>query len=149
MEDLEVSICVVVSDTSRARILLAEFGDSALIEQRDLVHPESRLRAQDLVSDGSGSGRDSGGQGMHSMGHEDSAQLKQAEGFAREVCDEIDRLRNKGGLHRIYLIAPPKFLGSLRAAMSKQSATLIAGVTDKNLVTQSIDEIRAQLPKRL
>ena len=144
-----MSICVVVSDASRARILLAEYGDSALTEHRDLVHPESRLREQDLVSDGSGSGRDSGGQGMHSMGHEDSAHLKHAEEFAREVCDEIDRLRDEGDLRRIYLLAPPKFLGKLRAAMSKQCAALIAGEKDKNLVTRGIDDIRSHLPKRL
>ena len=149
MEVKKVSICVVVADASRARILLAEFGDSALTENSDLVHPEGRLREQDLVSDGSGSGRDSGGHGMHSMGHEGSAQAKQAEDFAREVCVEIDRVREKGGLHRIYLLAPPKFLGKLRAAMSKQSTALIAGETDKNLVTHSVDDIRAQLPKRL
>ena len=113
------------------------------------MHPESRLREQDLVSDGSGSGRDSGGQGMHSMGHEKTARQKQAEDFAREVCAELDQLRNQGQLRRIYLVAPPKFLGQLRAAMSKQSAALVAGETDKDLVTHGIDDIRAHLPKHL
>lgn len=144
-----MSICVLVADSSRARILLAENGGAALTEQQDLVHPESRLREQDLVSDGSGSGRDSGGQGMHSMGHENSAHLKQAEDFAREICAAIDRLRNTGELHRIYLIAPPRFLGTLRATMSKPDAALVCSEIDKNLVTHDIADIRAHLPRRL
>jgi protein required for attachment to host cells len=144
-----MSICVVVADGSRARFLLAEHGDSALTEHSDLVHPESRLRERDLVSDGTGSGIDSGGHGMHSMGHENSAHLKHAEDFAREVCGEIDRVRGQVDLRRIYLLAPPKFLGLLRAALSKQCRSMIAGETDKNLVTHGIDDIRAHLPRRL
>ena len=144
-----MSICVVVADTSRARILLAEFGDSALSEHSDLVHPESRLREQDLVSDETGNVYDSGGHGIHGMGQENSAHRKQAEDFAREVCGEIEQTRRQGELHRIYLIAPPRFLGQLRSAMNKQCAALIAGETDKNLVTHGIDDIRAHLPKRL
>lgn len=144
-----MSICVLVADGSRARLMLAENGNAELTEYKDLVHPEGRLREQDLVSDGSGSGMDSGGHGMHSMGHENSAHERHVEEFAREVCDEIDRLREQGGLHRIYLLAPPKFLGQLRAAMNKQSEALLAGETDKNLVRHSIEDIRAHLPRRL
>ena len=72
-------ICVVVADSSRARILIAESVSDPLVEHSDFVHPESRLKEQDLVSDGSGSESDAGGQGRHSMGHEKSAQQKQAD----------------------------------------------------------------------
>jgi len=142
-------ILVLVADGSRARFLRAEDGGSPLVETGDFVHPESRLRQQDLVSSGSGSGRDSGGYGMHSMGHENAAHRRQPEAFARELCDEIDRLRGKGSLYRIYLIAPPAFLGHLRAALNKQSEDLVAGEIDKELVTASLDDIRSHLPKRL
>ena len=144
-----MSICVVVADSSRAKMLLAEDGRAELTEYKDLVHPESRLRVQDLVSDEAGSVFDSGGHGIHGMGRENSVHRKEAEDFAREICAEIDRLRNQGELRRVYLVAPPKFLGNLRAALSKPSAALVSGETGKNLVTHGIDEIRAHLPKRL
>ena len=67
-----MSICVVVADSSKARILLAESGHGALTDDRDFVHPESRFREQDLVTDGTGSEIDSGGYGKHSMGHENA-----------------------------------------------------------------------------
>ena len=144
-----MSICVVVADSSRARILVAESGSSPLVDQKDFIHPESRLKEQDLVSDGSGSESDSGGFGKHSMGHEKAAHQKQAEAFAHELRDEIDKLRRTSNLRRIYLVASPKFLGLLRSGISKQCAELLSGEVNKDLVDHSIEDIRSHLPKRL
>ena len=144
-----MSIIVLVADGSRARLLCAEDGGSALTEIEDFVHPESRLRQQELVSDGPGSGNDSVGRGRHSMGHENAAHRQQEADFARELGSEIDRVRDANQPHRIYLVAPPRFLGELRDHLSKQSTALLAGEIDKNLVQHGIDEIRAHLPKRM
>ena len=112
-----MSICVVVADSSKARILLAESGHGALTDDRDFVHSESRLREQELVSDGTG--------------------------------NEIDKLRRNSDLHRVYLVASPKFLGLLRSSMSKQCTELLVGEINKDLVNQSIEDIRSHLPKQL
>ena len=144
-----MSICVVVADSSKARFLIAESIDSPLLDQRDFVHPESRLREQDLVTDGAGSGSDSGGHGKHSMGHEKTALQKQAADFAQELGREIEKLRAAGGLYRIYLVAPPKFLGLLRTQITKSCAALVADEITKDLVKHSIDDIRSHLPRRL
>ena len=130
-------------------MLLAESGQSPLVDDRDFIHPESRLREQDLVSDGTGSESDAGGHGKHSMGHEKTAHEKEMKNFADELCVEIDRLRQGSDLHRIYLVAAPKFLGMLRAAMSKQCSSLIEGEISKDLVSHSIEDIRSHLPRRL
>jgi protein required for attachment to host cells len=145
-----MSVCVVVASSSKARVLLAEDAHSPLIENVDYVHPQSRLREQDLVSDGSGSAADSGGCGKHSMGHEQATKHKQAELFAREIGTEIDRLRRKKtDLRRIYLVAPPKFLGLLRTSISKQCLELLHGEVNKELVTHSLEDIRSHLPRLL
>ena len=144
-----MSICVVVADGSKARMLLAESGQSPLVDDRDFIHPESRLREQDLVSDGTGSESDAGGHGKHSMGHEKTAHEKEMKNFADELCVEIDRLRQGSDLRRIYLVAAPKFLGLLRAAMSKQCSSLVEGEISKDLVSHSIEDIRSHLPRRL
>ncbi len=144
-----MSICVVVADSSKARILLAESGYGALTDDRDFVHPESRLREQDLVTDGAGNEIDSGGYGKHSMGHENAAHQKHAETFASELCGEIDKLRRNSDLHKIYLVASPKFLGLLRSSISKQCTELLVGEINKDLVNHSIEDIRSHLPKHL
>ena len=144
-----MSICVVVADSSKARILLAESGQSPLIDDRDFIHPESRLREQDLVSDGTGSESAAGGYGQHSMGHEKTAHDQEMKNFADELCVEIDKLRQSSDLRRIYLVASPKFLGLLRAAMSKQCSALLEEEISKDLVSHSIEDIRSHLPKQL
>ena len=144
-----MTICVIVADSSRARMLIADSDRSPLVDYRDFVHPESRLREQELVSDGPGSGRDSAGQGKHSMGNEKTAHKKQAADFAQELGQALEKLRAEGGLYRVYLIAPPRFLGHLRAGINKQCAALVSGEIGKDLVRHGIDDIRAQLPRRL
>jgi protein required for attachment to host cells len=142
-------ICIVVADSSRARILSAQSGASALQDNSDFIHCESRLREQDLVADKTGSGIDSGGYGKHSMGHEKAAHQQQAEIFADEICREIDKVRQNSDLRKIYLVAAPKFLGLLRASLSKQCTELVVGEVNKDLVNHSIEDIRSHLPKHL
>ena len=144
-----MSICIVVADSSKARILSAQSGFSPLQDDRDYIHSESRLREQDLVADETGSGRDSGGYGKHTMGHEKAAHQQQAETFADELCSEIDKVRQNSDLREIYLVAAPKFLGLLRAGLNKQCTDLLVGEVDKDLVTHSIEDIRSHLPKHL
>ncbi len=144
-----MSVCVIVANSSKAKFLLAEDARSPLIESGDYVHPQSRLREQDLVSDGPGSAGDSGGPGKHSMGHEQEARHREAETFARELMAEVDKLRQKTDLRRIYLVAAPKFLGLLRANISKQCQDLLHGEVNKDLVTHDSADIRAHLPKLL
>ena len=144
-----MTICVIVADGSRARILLAEHGNSPLTEVQDFVHPESRLREQDLITDLPGRGSDSGGPGKHTMGQENTARRREVDDFARELSGEIDRLLRKTRLHRIYLVASPKLLGHLRAALSKQCVELIAGEIDKDLVRHDLEAIRSHLPKSM
>lgn len=144
-----MSICVLVADGSKARILSALSGHSPLQDDRDFIHSDSRLKEQELVADGVGSGSDSGGYGKHSMGHENSEHRRQAGIFARDLCSEVEKIRKKGDLHRIYLIAAPKMLGLLREGLSKQCTELLAGEISKDIVNQSIDDIRAHLPRQL
>ena len=142
-----MSVYVIVADSARARILSGEAGSGSLIEINDLVHPESRLRQQDLVSDASGS--EAGGFGNHSMGHEKSAKDRAAHDFARQVVLEVEQIHKSGELGRLYLVAAPRFLGMLREHLGKSCRDLVSGEIDKDLVQHGIDEIRAHLPKLL
>ncbi len=143
-----MSILTVVADSGKARILRAEDRLSSLQEIKDLVFPDARLREQDLVSDGVGAGN-GGGSGSHSMGHEKGAHQHQAELFARELCQNLEQTVQSDHIHRIYVMAAPRFLGLIRANLSKTCAGMVAAELDKNLVNQSIDAIRSHLPKVL
>ena len=144
-----MTILVIVADASRARIFSAVDKAAPLTETKGLVNTASRLRDQDLVADGHGSGVDSTGHGKHTMGHEDDAHKHEATGFCRQLADEIESVRNTGALWRIYIIAPPVFLGLFRSHITKASGELIEETINKDLVQHSIDDIRSHLPKLL
>ena len=134
-----------------ARILTAESKTSDLVDSRDYIHPQSRLRDQDLVSDGGGSAGNGGGNGngRHTMGHEHEPHQQQANDFARELCHMIEAGCRDNNLHRIYLVAPPKFLGLMRNGLNKQCAARIEDEINKNLVDHNLQDIRTHLPRIL
>jgi protein required for attachment to host cells len=144
-----ITILVIVADASRARIFAATDKAAPLTETKDLVNTASRLRDQDLIDDGHGSGVDSAGHGKHTMGHENDAHKHQASEFSRQLADEIEMERGTGALLRIYIIAPPAFLGLIRSDLTKASSELVEETINKDLVQHSIDDIRSHLPKLL
>ena len=144
-----MSICVIVADSSKARILTAQSRSGTLEINRELIHDDSRLKEQELVADGAGITNDSGGYGKHSMGYEKNAHQRQAKIFAHELCSEVDKIRRKDDIGRIHLVAAPKFLGLLRNSLNKQCAALLVGEINKDLVNHSIEDIRAHLPRQL
>lgn len=129
---------IVLADSSRARIFRT---DAALTEGpvvvAELVHPGSRLRDRELESDRPS--RSFGERGAHpsDLG-ESSAHAHQAELFATELAGQLDAARKEGRYAGIVLVAPPRFLGSLRQVMN--AATL-------GMVHQSIDKELTQLPE--
>ncbi|HID83218.1 MAG TPA: host attachment protein [Chromatiales bacterium] len=140
-----MTIWVVVADASKARIFSAESRNGVLVETADYLHAESRMKGRDLETDDQGRAFDSGGQGRHAMGKEQEVSEREAEIFARELCEEIDKAAKAGQFKKLYIIATPKFLGHLRAQMSTQAKSLIAGEVSKDLVNHEIQDIRKHL----
>jgi protein required for attachment to host cells len=140
---------VVVADSSRARILMAEKPGMGLLEIDSLEHPEGRLHEQELTSDLPGRAFDSGGQGRHVMGTSVEPKKQEAIKFAKLVADHLESGRTTGSFSRLYVIAPPAFLGQLRDHLSTSLERIVQGTIDKNLVAQDETAIRAQLPDYL
>lgn len=140
-----MSIWVVVADASKARIFSAKSRNGVLVETDDYLHAESRMKGRDLKTDTQGRAFDSGGQGRHAMGKEQEVDEREAEIFARELCEEIDKAAKASQFEKLYIIATPRFLGYLRAQMSTQAKSLIAGEVGKDLVNHDIPDIRKHL----
>jgi protein required for attachment to host cells len=137
---------ILVADSSRARILAAEQRTSPLVELQALVRPEARLHVTELVSDSPGQAFDSGAQGRHGMAPKHDMQEQEAIRFARELSDHLAAAHNRGAFGKLYLIAPPAFLGLLREHIQAPLHALVAGEINKNLANHRLEEIRAHLP---
>ncbi|WP_193161684.1 host attachment protein [Microbulbifer hainanensis] len=137
---------VLVANQSHARLFEASQRAGDLSELDSMIHPESRLKGRDLESDAPGRAFDSNGQGRHAMGNSSELHRREGANFAREIAHALERGRQEGRFEKLYIVAEPQMVGSLRDAMKPSTRAAIAGETGKNLVNFGAEDIRAQLP---
>ncbi len=143
-----MTILVLVADGAYAKLYTTRSQTGELDLWEEYAHPASRLKNTELTTDGPGIGQDSIGQGRHSMGHESEAQQLEAQQFAVEIAAKLNS-SIADDIHKIYIIAPPRFLGRLRGAISPQVRKRVAAEIDHDLVRHSAADIRGHLPHYL
>lgn len=137
---------IVAAESARARIFRQDRPRGPLLEQQDLVHPESTLHGRDLADDRQGRTFDRSREGgRHAMEPGKDPKTVEAEAFARELATLLQSARSRGDLDDLVLIAPPQFLGLLTGCLDDQTRALVSRRINKNLVRHSLDEIAAQL----
>lgn len=140
--DLHGSSLVVVADGARAR----------LFTERVRGGPLSEITEQlgDLGASGpratTHSGRvfDRFGRGSHTTGG-DSPKVREEAAFVRRLADRLDGPFRKGAHDELVLVAAPRALGGLRAALSPALASRVAGSEAAERVGESIEDIRHAL----
>ncbi|HEY5680780.1 MAG TPA: host attachment protein [Pseudomonadales bacterium] len=136
---------LIVADGARARFFERRSA-SDLSEFDVMISPEGRSEERSLHSDRPGRSFDSRGDGRHAMEPAHSARDHEAEAFAKRVCKRLDEARLAGSVDKLVLIAPPRFLGHLRASLSKGTQGIVAHSIDKELTQASPDEIAEHIP---
>jgi protein required for attachment to host cells len=124
-------------------ILVAHRSGARLFENRgpgkglnlifDIYHPEGRLKNKDLDTDKPGRSFDSRGHGRHALSSEQEPTAHLAEQFAKQLSTMLDDGRNQQRYTKLVLVAEPRFLGNLRAALSATTAALITATIGKDL----------------
>ncbi len=136
---------VVVADEYRARFLRNRDGKKFLVEEEDLVNPEARAHERDLIADKPGRSFDRVGGGRHSMEQETDAKKQDAEAFAREITQKIEKERNERKFERLVLVAAPAFLGMLRDKLTDECEKLVWKSFDKDLTKAGISQIEDEV----
>lgn len=134
---------VVVANAGRARIFSREKKFSSAVEVESLVHPESRLRRQDLVTDRPGQVQESRMHGESPAGERTDPKTLEATVFARELAQRLDQGRQQGRFEHLVVLAEPSFLGEIRKQLDRGTASLVAA-TDTVDLTQAESEQIAQ-----
>lgn len=144
---------ILVCDASRARIFATEGREGEWLLLRELSHPRSRAHDADLTTDRFGmtqhGGRARAGfRGERSTrAYEPSTYPKETEAqhFAQILAGALDEGRVRGAFERLVLVAPPHFLGLLRAELSDPLEKTVVASLDKDYTQE---QARA-LPERL
>ena len=141
-------IWIVVADGGRARLFQAEKRTGPLVERHDIANPDARLPERELVTDTRGRGGASGNQDRrHAYGEDYDEHDRQKAVFAKDLAKRLEKLRAKGELELLYVIAEPGFLGLLRGEMGKSLTACVKGEIHHRITTDKVEEIREMLPK--
>jgi protein required for attachment to host cells len=147
-----VRVRVVVADESEAR-----FYDLSNPRARPrlcgrVTNPAAHLHDRDLKSDrpgrvfnrAAGTGR-RGAVAHHATGGERRPRTEEARRFARRIARELAQAQQEERFDRLVLMAAPRFLGTLRAAL-RRSIRNAATEVPRDLVHQDERVLREHLP---
>ncbi len=149
-------VWILVCDASRARLFRDAPRGKKLVQLQELEHPESRERARDLMADTHGrkpvgpvparAGQGQGS-GYGRPGAEPDTDPKdvEAQKFARELAGILEKGLQDHAYERLIIVAPPRFLGTLRGVVSSQVEKHIESTIGKDLTNLDFQELADRL----
>src|ERR671918_1352101 len=139
------TVWVLVADAARARLFQVEQPQQTLTPALGQELIGTNLPSREIASDRPGRTFDSGGEGRHAKEPPtDPARHAQGE-FARDVVRLLDEKREGGAFDRLVVVAPPQFLGDLRALMSQQLQAAVSAEVAKDLSKLPLHELQDHL----
>lgn len=124
---------ILVANRAQARLFESPGPGKGPRLVREIEHPEGRLATHELGSERPGRSYDSHGPGRHAMGKEHDAAEQTAIRFAKRLSLLLEEGRTRNQFTKLVLVAEPRFLGQLRDALSRETATRLAASLDKDL----------------
>ncbi|XOZ34694.1 host attachment protein [Halomonadaceae bacterium KBTZ08] len=140
---------IVAADASRARLFSTDSPMGELSEVDTLVNPEARLHDGDLTTDRPGRQADSMNGARSAMEEASEPKEVEAQKFAKQLAETLETSRNQGEIEKLYVAAPPKFLGELRKHMKPELKAIVAEEVSKDLSQMDVQEMRRHLPERI
>lgn len=137
-------IWVVAADSGTAKIYQAK-DTNTLVEIHVLEHVEAHMQEHELVSDKPG--RTAGPFAYpHNYPKKTSQKLKERNHFAEEIARFLEQAYKDKKVEKLYLIAPPPFMGVLRHTLSTHLSEIIQMEINKDLKGFTAEQIREYLP---
>lgn len=124
---------ILIAHRAGARIFENDGPGTGLKPVETIAHPKGRLENKALGSDKPGRSFDSHGAGRHALGKEHDPAETVAQEFAHSLAARLDAGRTKHAYTKLVLVAEPRFLGMLRAALSPHTAALVSAALDRDL----------------
>jgi protein required for attachment to host cells len=133
---------IMVANASQAKVFANHGPNKGLQFVKELVHPESRERTSDLVSDRSGS---HAGTGHGAFIQATDPKHHEAERFAQEVTRELDNGRLKQAYDRLILVASAPFMGLVNNRLPEPVRSLLSEIIDKDYTRLPTKELAGHL----
>lgn len=142
-------VWVLVADRARARLFSLGRGAPRLIEIEDFVNPGARIPGHEREHAPPPRVHDRFGEGRHAIEAHTAPREKAALQFASMLGTHLKHAHDEQRYRDLVLIAPPRFLGALNAALGARLGETVLLRVSKNLTRSPANEIREALPRRL
>lgn len=141
------SYWILAADSTTARLFTRDRKSGPLVEHRDWLHPESRAPGRDLEDDRQGTTFSSQGHDRSENQKPTEPKTREAQDFARELAQFLDKARARGEFQSLSIVAEPSFLGLLRERLDHGTKDLVDREVDKNLTRRSPETIAEALER--
>lgn len=135
---------ILVANASLAKLYANLGPNKGLQLVKELIHPESRQKNSELVSDRPGS-MGANGTGGGTMRPQTEPKQHEAKVFAQEIAQELYQGRATNAFKRAILVAPPAFMGILNSVMDGPTAQLVSDRFEKDYTKTPEPELSERL----
>lgn len=136
---------ILVANACQARIYSRNGIRQELALVKEMMHPESRMKNSELVSDRAGY-MPGVGNGHGSKQPPSDPKQNEALHFAQELAQTLNQGRCSQQFERIILVAPPAFMGLLGEKIDVQTAKLVTEKLGKDYTQSTEKELVGYLP---
>lgn len=138
-------IWILVADGQRARVLERASLEAEWMEREEHRSSNFTPPSRELGTDRPGRVHESVGMARHGMTtREDPHEAAEAE-FARSLAHRLEHWASDNLFRRLYIMAPPRFLGHLREELGRAARQALHGTLDKDLTKAPVAEIVGHL----
>ena len=136
---------ILSANRSIASLFESDWPGKSMRRLQDIPHPQGRMQNQDIDSDIPGRVFDSFGEGRHSTSPKQEPTEHIAQQFALDLAEMLNKGRLTHAYDKLILIAEPKFLGVLRAALDKNTESLVIQTVNKELLDVKVEDLAEYL----
>jgi protein required for attachment to host cells len=138
-------LLLLAADASRAHLFRRPERLVGLDEVAAWVNPDARHLTSELVEGRPGRTFDSHGAGRHAIEPKSDAHERSERDFAKLLAGELARHAQADADAALVLVAPPRFLGALRAALDVPLSRRVVVEAGKDLMRLPAAELRHRL----
>ena len=139
---------IVLADAATARVYEPQAGQRDWKLIAELTHPESRAKESELGTDKPGRVKQSTGS-RAAMEPPTPRKEVEIEKFARQIATALDDAFVRKAYERLVLVAPPDFVGVLRAVLPERVEGRIATTIEKDYLHLDPPEARERVEQQL
>lgn len=136
---------ILTANRSNASLFESDWPGTSMRRLQDIPHHQGRMQNKDIDTDKPGRVFDSFGQGRHSTSPKQEPTEHIAQQFALDLAEMLNKGRLSNAYDKLVLIAEPKFLGILRAALNKNTASLVVQSVNKELLDVKEEDLAEYL----